>query len=238
MSAPAITPGMMSGRVTSRNVCQGVAPRSRAASKIDSSMPASRARTMIATKPMQNVTCAMTTVVNPSPKSMPMAPSAGETVLRKKIRSDTPRRISGIATGVNTRNGSSFGLKRCMESPAMVPSTVAIAAAPPASSLPPDARKLPKSTAIASASMPSASLRTAHPPAGQPAGGGGHRKDGEREHQGQHAAERPVARAEERFLDHVAHDPVVLAAENFRDGEHAEHRDEDQRRARKHARQR
>src|SRR5207302_10718197 len=89
------------------------------------------------------------------------------------------------------------------------------AAAPASSPLPPEARKLPKSTAIASASMPSASLRTAHFPAGEPACGAGHHKDGEREHEGQHAAERPVARAEERFLDHVAHDPVVLAAENL-----------------------
>ncbi len=58
------------------------------------------------------------------------------------------------------------------------------------------------------------------------------------EHQRQHAAEWPIARAEERFLDHVADDPVVLAAEDFRDREHAEHRDEHQRRPGEHPRQR
>src|SRR5512143_2607456 len=56
------------------------------------------------------------------------------------------------------------------------------------------------------------------------------REHREREHQGQHGAERPVARAEEGFLDHVADHPVVLAAEQLRNREHAEHRNEHQRR--------
>ena len=75
-----------------------MAPRSRAASKIDSSMPASRARTMIATKPMQNVVCATMTVSSDSDSS--------PNVVMKKISSDTPSRISGIAIGVSTMNGS------------------------------------------------------------------------------------------------------------------------------------
>ena len=97
ISAPAMMPGLISGSVTSRNVCQGVAPRSRAASKIDSSMPARRARTMIATKPMQNVVWATITVAS----DRLSAPN----VEMKKISSATPSRISGIAIGVSTMNG-------------------------------------------------------------------------------------------------------------------------------------
>ena len=91
---PAITAGRMSGRVTSRKLCQGVAPRSRAASKMLSSMPASRARTTMATKPMQNVMWAIITVSSPR--------DSWPNTEMKKISSDTPSRISGIATGVST----------------------------------------------------------------------------------------------------------------------------------------
>ena len=60
-------------------------------------MPASRERTTIATKPMQNAMCASATDTSPSVKLSST----------KKISSDTPIRISGIAIGVSTRIGSS-----------------------------------------------------------------------------------------------------------------------------------
>ena len=59
-------------------------------------MPASRARTTIATKPMQNAMCAIATETSPSVTFS----------ITKKIRSATPIRISGIAIGVSTRTGS------------------------------------------------------------------------------------------------------------------------------------
>ena len=64
-SAPAITPGMIIGRVTSRNVSHGPAPRSWAASSSDRSRVSIRARTVIATKDMQNTTCARRMVTSP-----------------------------------------------------------------------------------------------------------------------------------------------------------------------------
>ena len=63
-------------------------------------MPASRARTTIATKPMQNAMCASATDTRPSVKFSST----------KKISRLTPIRISGIAIGVSTRIGSSRSL--------------------------------------------------------------------------------------------------------------------------------
>ena len=63
-------------------------------------MPASRERTTIATKPMQNAMCASATETSPSVKLSST----------KKISSDTPIRISGIAIGVSTSTGSSRSL--------------------------------------------------------------------------------------------------------------------------------
>ena len=74
-----------------------MAPRSRAASKIPSSMPASRARTITATKPIEKVMWATRIEKKPSVRS---------STWRKKSSSDTPSRISGIATGVSTSSGS------------------------------------------------------------------------------------------------------------------------------------
>ena len=76
-------------------ILMGVAPQSRAASTRLSSMPASRARTTIATNPMQNAMWAMATDTSPSVKFS----------ITKKIRSATPIRISGIAIGVSTSTG-------------------------------------------------------------------------------------------------------------------------------------
>ncbi len=59
-----------------------------------------------------------------------------------------------------------------------------------------------------------------------------------RQHDREHAAERPVARLEELLLDDVADQAVVGAAQDVRNGEDAERRDEDERRARVDARQR
>ncbi len=96
ISAPAITPGMISGSVTCTNACHGVAPQSRAASTRLSSMPARRERTTMATKPMQNAMCASATETRPSVKLSST----------KKMSSATPIRISGMAIGVSTRTGS------------------------------------------------------------------------------------------------------------------------------------
>ena len=63
-------------------------------------MPARRARTTIATKPMQNAMCASATDTSPSVKLSST----------KKISRLTPIRISGIAIGVSTRIGSSRSL--------------------------------------------------------------------------------------------------------------------------------
>ena len=60
-------------------------------------MPASRARTTIATKPMQNAMCASATETSPSVKLSST----------KKMSSETPIRISGMAIGASTRIGSS-----------------------------------------------------------------------------------------------------------------------------------
>ena len=64
--AAATTPGMISGRVTSRKVSSGVAPRSRAASSRLRSKPISRERTTTTTKLIENITWAISSVVKPS----------------------------------------------------------------------------------------------------------------------------------------------------------------------------
>ena len=56
---------MISGSVISRNVCQGVAPRSCAASSSDRSNPISRDRTVTITNDRLNIMCAITIVVKP-----------------------------------------------------------------------------------------------------------------------------------------------------------------------------
>jgi hypothetical protein len=55
-SAPAMTPGSISGSVTRRNVWIGLAPRSWAASSMERSMPERRARTTMVTNEMVNAT--------------------------------------------------------------------------------------------------------------------------------------------------------------------------------------
>ena len=63
-------------------------------------MPARRERTTIATKPMQKAMCASATETRPSVRLSST----------KKISSDTPIRISGIAIGASTRIGSNRSL--------------------------------------------------------------------------------------------------------------------------------
>src|SRR3954469_15613007 len=63
--AAAMTPGRISGNVTFQNVVSSLAPRSIAASSSRRSKPARRALTVTTTKLMQNITWAMTMVVNP-----------------------------------------------------------------------------------------------------------------------------------------------------------------------------
>ena len=110
-------PGRISGKVTRVKVRHGVAPRSRAASKMLSSIPVRRARTMMATKPIEKVMWAA---------RMENRPSVRSSTWRKKSSNETPSRISGIATGVRTRKGRKRGRQRYNEIPAIVPSTVAI----------------------------------------------------------------------------------------------------------------
>ncbi len=66
-SAAAATAGIISGSVTSRNVCHGVAPRSCAASSSERSKPISRERTVTITNDRVNMMCAITIVPNPAP---------------------------------------------------------------------------------------------------------------------------------------------------------------------------
>ena len=77
-------------------------------------MPASRARTTIATKPMQNVMWASVTETRPSVKL----------TNTKKIRRLTPIRISGIAIGASTRICNRRCLWRYSATPAIVPRIV------------------------------------------------------------------------------------------------------------------
>ena len=101
ISAPATTAGIISGNVIRRKHCMGDAPRSRAASKILQSIPCNRERTMIATKPIQNVVCAI---------MIDTIPSVRLSICKKNNSNDTPSNISGIATGENTITGNTFSL--------------------------------------------------------------------------------------------------------------------------------
>src|SRR5215469_15019291 len=87
ISAPAMIPGKISGRVTFWNVTQALAPRSLAASSTDRSKPAIRARTVTVTNAMLNVTWASSSVTKPRGKlSVTNSPSI-----------DAPSTISGTA---------------------------------------------------------------------------------------------------------------------------------------------
>ena len=72
---------------------------------------------MMATKPIEKVIWAARIENRPSVRSR---------TWRKKRSSETPSRISGIATGVRTRKGRKRGCQRCREMPAIVPRMVAI----------------------------------------------------------------------------------------------------------------
>src|SRR5919109_28150 len=91
ISAPARIPGKMMGSVTRRNVVHAFAPRSLAASSSERSKPDRRARTVIATYAMLNMTWASTRVTNPR---------ARLTVTNSPSR-DTPSTISGAAMFMN-----------------------------------------------------------------------------------------------------------------------------------------
>ena len=88
-SAPAAMPGAISGSVTRRNVANGFAPRSIAASSRWRSKPTRRAFTVTTTNEMQNITCAMKIVQKPvaTPR------------LRNSASSDAPSTISGVDIG-------------------------------------------------------------------------------------------------------------------------------------------
>ena len=85
---------MISGSVTSRNVSQGVAPRSCAASSSDLSKPISLDLTVMITNDRLNITCAIRIV----PK-----PSAGVPQLRNCESSAAPSTTSGVASGMKMK---------------------------------------------------------------------------------------------------------------------------------------
>ena len=85
---------MISGSVTSRNVCQGVAPRSWAASSSDLSNPISRDLTVITTNDRLNITCAIRIVAKPS---------CGVPQLRNSESSEAPSTTSGVASGMKMK---------------------------------------------------------------------------------------------------------------------------------------
>ena len=85
---------MISGRVTSRNVSHGVAPRSWAASSSDLSNPISRERTVITTNERLNMMCAIRIVAKPS---------CGVPQLRNCESSAAPSTTSGVASGMKMK---------------------------------------------------------------------------------------------------------------------------------------
>ena len=87
--------GASSGSVIFRNVVNSFAPRSIAASSRWRSKPISRAFTVTTMKLTMNMTWAMKIVQKPSGKTLVM--------LRKSVRSEAPRTISGVAIGRKTR---------------------------------------------------------------------------------------------------------------------------------------
>jgi len=88
---------------------------SRAASKIDSSMPARRARTMIATSRCRR---------RVGDDHGGERTGFGRTYEMKKISSATPSRISGIAIGVSTNERQDLRAVTVHRDPRLVPSTV------------------------------------------------------------------------------------------------------------------
>ena len=85
---------MISGSVTSRNVSQGVAPRSCAASSSDLSNPISLDLTVITTNDRLNITCAIRIVAKPS---------CGVPQLRNCESSAAPSTTSGVASGMKMK---------------------------------------------------------------------------------------------------------------------------------------
>ena len=85
---------MISGSVTSRNVSQGVAPRSCAASSSDLSNPINLDLTVITTNDRLNITCAIRIVAKPS---------CGAPQLRNCERSAAPSTTSGVASGMKMK---------------------------------------------------------------------------------------------------------------------------------------
>ncbi len=129
ISAPAITPGRISGSVTSRKVCHGVAPRSRAASNTDSSIPASRARHDDGDKADAKGDMRDHHGGETKAEFDADAPSAGVAALRKNISSETPSRISRHRHRREHKKGQHPGAEPVHRDAGHVPSTVAIAAA-------------------------------------------------------------------------------------------------------------
>ena len=91
---PLIIPGHSSGMSTFRNACQGVAPRSNAASYRFGFILLKRGITLSTTYGVQKTTCAMITVTNP--RDMP-----SETKRRNK---EMPVIISGLIIGIEFKN--------------------------------------------------------------------------------------------------------------------------------------
>ena len=79
----------MIGSVTRRNVTNGEAPKSAAASSRRQSKPRMRAFTVVATYDTQNMTCAITMVTKPRLTSADT----------NKVSSEKPSTISGIVSG-------------------------------------------------------------------------------------------------------------------------------------------
>ena len=92
-SAAETTPGMISGSVTRRNVCHGVAPRSCAASSSERSNPISRERTVTITNDRLNMMCAITIVPNP----------VATAKLRNSDSRAAPSTTSGVASGMKMK---------------------------------------------------------------------------------------------------------------------------------------
>src|SRR5262249_24735179 len=106
------------GRVTRRNVCHGVAPRSIEASSRVESRPARRARTTNTAYEIENAAWAAITV--PTPRASPTNP--------KNAAVAKPMIISGIMTGMKIRASAarlSLGRERTSASAAAVPIEVA-----------------------------------------------------------------------------------------------------------------
>src|SRR5919112_2741980 len=123
--AAATMPGSASGRVTSRKVCHSLAYRSIAACSNRWSSPMSRALTVTTTNDRQNITWAMTIVMNPSTLSRPSDTNIAS--------SEAPMTTSGVAIGRKiTRFAVLRPRKLCRTSakairvPRIVASTVAV----------------------------------------------------------------------------------------------------------------